>query len=165
MKEKGCDPVEMAETQGCPCPTGMSEKFVQPCLLLLLAQSSSYGYSLVEGLSQFGLSYEPSIVYRNLRQMEKEGYLVSKWDTEGSGPARRYYQITPEGEEYLRSWTVTIRQNKQRLERFLKLYKEAFRPGREETTCVPCRVGVSCCDEPLLQVEGPEKEKEKQSTT
>jgi DNA-binding PadR family transcriptional regulator len=33
--------------------------------------------------------------------MEYFGFITSKWDVEGGGPARRMYKITEEGLEYL----------------------------------------------------------------
>jgi DNA-binding PadR family transcriptional regulator len=58
--------------------------------------------------------------------MEREGLVKSKWNTKGSGPARRIYRITPQGEEILHGWAVTIRKRKEALDQFLRLYGDHY---------------------------------------
>ena len=101
---------------------------LQPWLLLLLLQKPSHGYELMERLSQsdYISVTDPGLLYRTLRQLEEEGMLQSSWDTEGQGPARRLYQVTPEGTEYLHAWAANIRQTQARLTRFLAEYKKRF---------------------------------------
>jgi len=102
---------------------------MQPCLLLLLQGKTAHGYNLIENLKEFDFTgVDPSVVYRNLRQMEKWGLVTSSWDTEGSGPSRRVYEITPEGEEFLRLSTEGLQNTRDRLDRFLKAYGERFEP-------------------------------------
>jgi DNA-binding PadR family transcriptional regulator len=65
-------------------------------------------------------------VYRNLRGMESEGWVKSKWNTKGAGPAKRIYRITPQGEEILHGWAITVRKRKEALDQFLKLYQNHY---------------------------------------
>lgn len=58
--------------------------------------------------------------------MESEGWVKSKWNTEGAGPAKRIYRITPQGEEILHGWAVTVRKRKEALDQFLKLYQKHY---------------------------------------
>jgi DNA-binding PadR family transcriptional regulator len=37
-----------------------------------------------------------------LRRMEEAGFVISQWDTTGSGPAKRVYRITQDGIDYLK---------------------------------------------------------------
>ena len=47
----------------------------------------------------------PSMVYRQLRNMEDSGWIKSDWDKEDTqGPPRRVYALTEEGKEVLRFW-------------------------------------------------------------
>lgn len=108
---------------------------MQPCLLLLLSERSSYGYELMERLGELGwetTSPDPGAVYRNLRRMEEEGLVESTWDTSGTGPARRLYRLNPEGEDLLSSWAVNIRQNVKLLERFLQRYRQTGESHHQE---------------------------------
>jgi PadR family transcriptional regulator PadR len=102
-----------------------TKSFVQSSLLLLLQQGEGHGYALMEGLKRSGLaddSLNPSVVYRSLREMEEWGWVTSRWNTQGSGPSRRVYRITPEGEEYLRSWAGGLGEMRDTLDRFLEAY-------------------------------------------
>ncbi len=57
-----------------------------------------YGYSLVKVLEEKGVNVEPGTLYPLLRRLEKQGLLVSKWDTDETRP-RKYYLLSPLGEE------------------------------------------------------------------
>jgi PadR family transcriptional regulator PadR len=101
--------------------------FIQPRLLLLLAQKPAHGYELMERLSQDeDPGADPGLLYRTLRQFEEDRLLRSSWDTEGRGPARRVYEITDEGLDYLHAWAVNVRRTRERLERFVTEYEAFF---------------------------------------
>lgn len=107
----------------CDCSHGRMQKFIEPCLLLLLAQQPTYGYDLIDKLDRFGFdSPDPGTIYRYLRNLEEKGMVESSWDTESSGPAKRSYQVTQEGKEYLKAWVVRIEKNRDILNRFLQEY-------------------------------------------
>lgn len=106
------------------CPRHIN-RFLEPCLLLLLHCNESHGYELLEGLGQFGFEQNPvdsSTVYRMLRNLEGEGFVTSRWDTGGAGPARRLYQITEEGDRYLAWWVGDLRETDRVLHHFLQVY-------------------------------------------
>ncbi len=44
---------------------------------------------------------DPGGLYRCLRAMDEEGLVVSTWEPSSSGPARRLYELTDEGREWL----------------------------------------------------------------
>lgn len=113
----------------CPCPSSRLERFAEPCLLLSLAEQPSHGYELIEQLASLGLedlAPDPTVVYRTLRRMERDGVVTSQWIPGESGPAKRLYRLTPEGEELLHAWVVTIRKNRDILGRFLRVYAHRF---------------------------------------
>ncbi len=104
-----------------------TKSFVQPALLLLLREGEGHGYALMESLKRLGLADDtlnPSVVYRGLREMEEQGWVTSRWDTEGSGPSRRVYRITPGGAEFLQRWTSELGEMRSTLDRFLEVYGE-----------------------------------------
>jgi DNA-binding PadR family transcriptional regulator len=45
--------------------------------------------------------------------MESDGLIVSNWDIQESGPARRIYRITEEGLEYLKFSRKKLRRSRQ----------------------------------------------------
>jgi PadR family transcriptional regulator PadR len=102
-----------------------TKSFVQSSLLLLLQRGESHGYALMEGLKQSGLaddSLNASVVYRGLREMEESEWVTSRWDPQESGPSRRVYRITPQGEEYLENWAGELGEMRNTLDRFLEAY-------------------------------------------
>ncbi|PIU18197.1 MAG: PadR family transcriptional regulator [Elusimicrobia bacterium CG08_land_8_20_14_0_20_44_26] len=114
----------------CECPSGRMTRFTEPCLLFFLAKKPSYGYELMDKLEQFGFTEgkpDPAMIYRTLRYLEKEGFVKSKWDTGGTGPAKRNYKITAEGVDLLHGWARSIRQRKEVLDKFIARYKKYFK--------------------------------------
>jgi PadR family transcriptional regulator PadR len=94
-----------------------------PVILLTLRQWNSYGYELMERAAAFGFeTMNPGTLYRTLRQMEKEGLCVSKWEISEGGPARRVYSITEAGEAYLGFWARSLEQYRQTIDTFFRLY-------------------------------------------
>lgn len=57
-----------------------------------------YGYSLLEELTKKNIFIESSTLYPLLRRLEKQGILVSEWDTSESRP-RKYYKLSAYGHE------------------------------------------------------------------
>jgi PadR family transcriptional regulator PadR len=115
-----------------PCPTRIY-RFMEPCLLLLLHRGSSHGYSLQDELKEFGFAepaVDPSVVYRALREMEEQGLLTSTWDTEGSGPPRRVYRLTAQGDQYLARWVADLRETDRVLHSFFDAYDEHMEEGK-----------------------------------
>ena len=129
-KKKECD------GNSCNCPGGKTERFIQPCLLLALRTKPSYGYELLEKIIAFGFldgPVDPGMVYRHLRKLEEDGFVSSTWDTSGTGPARRYYSLTTEGDELLRDWIPFMERNLKSLQKFLHLFQETTsKKGRKK---------------------------------
>ncbi|WP_088186074.1 PadR family transcriptional regulator [Desulfosporosinus sp. FKA] len=101
------------------------ERSIQAELLLLLGQKPSHGYELIQRLheSDFQIGEaDTATVYRNLRRMDKDGLITSHWEVGESGPGRRLYKLTPQGEDALKTWAKYMAQQKIKLENFLKAY-------------------------------------------
>ncbi|MGI9861946.1 helix-turn-helix transcriptional regulator [Moorella naiadis] len=129
-----CSPGSGGHHGRCDCRGARMEGFLQPCLLLLLAAKPTHGYELMESMNRLGLWSgvpDAGAVYRNLRRLEEDGLVHSRWSTSGPGPARRLYEITQEGLDYLHDWVVTIRRNKATLATFLNRYEDLFGPDKD----------------------------------
>lgn len=100
------------------------ERFVEPCILLLLAEQNRHGYSLRDELVQreFVDDVDFGHLYRTLRRMEEAGLVSSEWAEEGPGPLKRVYRIAPAGRKLLQAWATSLRQTKQLLDKFLRAY-------------------------------------------
>ncbi|MGI6083736.1 MAG: PadR family transcriptional regulator [Limnochordia bacterium] len=104
---------------GCCRKLDRGEPFLHPCLLLLLLREPGHGYELLDRLAKYRLpAVDTGGFYRHLRRLEKAGFLTSTWDTEGKGPARRMYTVTPAGIAHLAKWVDTARQQARSLQEF-----------------------------------------------
>ncbi|MHB0856362.1 MAG: PadR family transcriptional regulator [Anaerolineae bacterium] len=116
------------------CPSrGSVRGFLQSRVVLLLLQKPAHGYELIERLAKNAdmPGADPGLLYRTLRQLENEGLLRSIWDTKGQGPARRLYEVTPEGVDFLHAWATRVKHIRQRLGEFLTQYEAHFEKGEE----------------------------------
>ena len=113
---------------GCRCQAGRMRGLVQPRLLLQLARKPAHGYELMDALDEGagGQAPDPGTLYRTLRALEEDGLVRSTWDTEGAGPARRVYELTDQGVEFLHAWAVSIRGTRAQLDKFLAGYEDQF---------------------------------------
>jgi DNA-binding PadR family transcriptional regulator len=61
-------------------------------VLSVLCQLSkeTYGYSLVQQLSDNDVPIEANTLYPLLRRLEKQGLLASEWETTGAKPRKNY---------------------------------------------------------------------------
>jgi len=100
-------------------------RFLEPTLLLLLHYGPGHGYTLIDGLGEYGLQgIDPSAVYRALRGMEEEGWVTSRWDEEQTqGPPRRVYRLTELGDEALRWWINDLGDTQALIETILRTYE------------------------------------------
>jgi poly-beta-hydroxybutyrate-responsive repressor len=106
---------------------GKAERYVQPSILLGLNLKPSYGYELIHSIQEFGFvegQAPPGMIYRHLRQLEEDGLVHSEWETEGTGPAKRMYRLTPEGEEVLSIWIVYMERQAENLQNFIRRYHQ-----------------------------------------
>jgi DNA-binding PadR family transcriptional regulator len=99
-------------------------RFVEPVLLFLLKKKGqSHGYELAGDVRKYALTdaeIEVSALYRTLRQLEQNNCVTSKWDVEGSGPARRLYVLTPRGKQHLEEWVTVLAHMSRSMTRFVK---------------------------------------------
>lgn len=99
-------------------------RFVEPVVLLLLKKKGrSYGYDLSRDLQDHALTdaeIERAALYRTLRNLEKNGNVISDWEVEGAGPARRVYRLTPEGERHLQEWATVLDHVSKSMARFVR---------------------------------------------
>lgn len=79
---------------------------------LLLLRRPGYGYGLLESLAAAGVPVDANTLYPLLRRLEKQGLLVSEWNTDEARP-RKFYRTSPEGDALARSlldeWLATAR--------------------------------------------------------
>ena len=99
--------------------------YLHACLLLLIAESPTHGYELLERLGELGLGdVDSGAVYRALRALNQEGLLESWWEGSGPGPVRRRYRLSDAGQASLRSWAGTVGERASSLNCFLTRHRQ-----------------------------------------
>ena len=78
---------------------------LEACILQLIKNKEMYGYEITEQLSNYGLDMvAQGTIYPLLLKLEKEYMVTSYLKESASGPPRKYYSITKNGEEYINSF-------------------------------------------------------------
>ena len=104
-----------------------AQRYIQPSILLALKNKPSYGYELITEISRFGFvegQAPPGMIYRHLRELEENALVSSEWETDGTGPAKRVYQLTMEGSEVLDFWIAHMKDQVRRLQAFIDTYRK-----------------------------------------
>jgi len=113
----------------CTCAMGNVYRFVEPVVLLLLKKKGhSYGYDLAGEVERYALTdaeIDRGALYRTLRQLEQNGHVVSQWNVQKSGPARRVYSLTEEGDRHLAEWAEVLGNLSSSMARFVELARSA----------------------------------------
>ncbi len=77
----------------------LKKELIELCLLHLLTQADCYGYELLGQLREGFPDTQESAVYALLRGLCREGYTQQYQGETSGGPTRKYYRITPAGQE------------------------------------------------------------------
>jgi PadR family transcriptional regulator PadR len=89
----GDDPVDIDNWT-----TQLRKGLLELCIVNLLAKGELYGYDLVKQLAQIrGLVVTEGTIYPLLSRLRKMGLVSTRLVESPSGPARRYYVLTPNG--------------------------------------------------------------------
>jgi DNA-binding PadR family transcriptional regulator len=86
---------------------------MHPAILIVLSGSGRHGYEIARLLQTMptsrGQAPDMTGIYRCLRHMQRQGYVVSKWERSDNGPSRRVFSVTSAGRACLRRWLATLR--------------------------------------------------------
>ncbi len=70
-------------------------------VLGFLKSKPMHGYKIIQSIRRnFGIYFGPSTIYPYLKNLEKNGYIKSKWDVNSDRP-RKVYHITSDGNSLL----------------------------------------------------------------
>ena len=101
------DPIEKIEQAAAATPkdvflSEVKSRTVFPLLILhLLRRQPEYGNSIIKGVKGMTggvMGVSPNTIYPLLRRLEEKGYVVGEWEKPETR-SRRFYKITPRGEE------------------------------------------------------------------
>jgi DNA-binding PadR family transcriptional regulator len=111
-------------------PGARRGRWIEPFVLLLIAEGPVHGYSVISQLNELGLNsdgVDVGMVYRTLRELEAEGLVTTRWGLE-EGPPRREYRLTSKGYEVLDDWVAVMVERRRLIEVFLERSRRIERP-------------------------------------
>jgi len=113
-------------------PLAARRRWIEPFVLAMLARET-YGYAILGRLEEMHISnssLDVGLVYRTLRDLERDGLVSSSWAEESAGPRRRAYQLTEAGYAALDDWAVVMRERARLIGEFNADYLEAVSSPR-----------------------------------
>ena len=101
--------------------TQLLKGVLELAVLAVIAEGETYGYEILSRLEDAGFdSVGDASVYGTLRRLEQAGHLTSRLAASDSGPARKYYAVTPSGVEQMRAGTESWTQISNALRKLVK---------------------------------------------
>ncbi|HBB48451.1 MAG TPA: PadR family transcriptional regulator [Flavobacteriaceae bacterium] len=79
----------------------MRKGVLEFCILSVLQDQEAYTSDLLQTLKSAKMLVVEGTVYPLLTRLKNSGLLQYRWEESTSGPPRKYYAITPEGQEFL----------------------------------------------------------------
>jgi DNA-binding PadR family transcriptional regulator len=113
-------------------PLAARRRWIEPFVLAMLARGDSYGYAILGRLEEMRVNNGPldvGLVYRTLRDLERDGLVSSSWAAESAGPRRRAYELTESGQRALDDWAVVMRERARLIGEFNADYLDAIAGG------------------------------------
>jgi PadR family transcriptional regulator PadR len=79
----------------------MRKGVLEFCILSVLQHGEAYTSDLLQTLKSAKMVVVEGTVYPLLTRLKNSGLLSYRWEESSSGPPRKYYALTPEGEKFL----------------------------------------------------------------
>lgn len=114
-------------------PLGARRRWMEPFVLVLLADGGAHGYSIIAQLEELGITgsnVDVGQVYRTLRDLEAAGHVTSQWSDDPTGPRRREYQLTSSGYAELDEWAAVMKERTRLIAEFDGRYFEFVTAAR-----------------------------------
>ena len=91
-------------------PSQMLKGVLQGSVLAILSRRETYGYEIVQALEKYGFgAISEGTVYPLLLRLEKGGLIRARFRASDLGPRRKYYTLTPAGQEELARFRTSFR--------------------------------------------------------
>lgn len=80
----------------------MRKGILEFCILAVLSDGDAYPSEIIEKLKEAKLLVVEGTLYPLLTRLKNDGLLTYRWEESNSGPPRKYYKLTPIGEQFLK---------------------------------------------------------------
>jgi PadR family transcriptional regulator PadR len=86
----------------------MLKGVLEGCILKVIRSKQTYGYEISEELNKYGFSkISEGTIYPILLRLEKNNTITAEYKESPNGPKRKYFSITPTGEDELRTFFLS----------------------------------------------------------
>jgi PadR family transcriptional regulator PadR len=85
----------------------MRKGVLEFCILNVIAQGEAYPSDIITQLKEAKLIVVEGTLYPLLTRLKNAGLLSYKWVESTGGPPRKYYALTPLGEQFLKELSTT----------------------------------------------------------
>ena len=78
----------------------------KPLLLSILSEGESYGYEIIQKVRELSggeIEWSDGMLYPVLHRMERDGLIESEWKLADNGRERKYYRLSSEGHDALKT--------------------------------------------------------------
>lgn len=79
----------------------MRKGILEYCILSVLSKNSCYASDIIKELKEAKVIVVEGTLYPLLTRQKNAGLLSYRWEESQQGPPRKYYELTPEGRNYL----------------------------------------------------------------
>ncbi len=80
----------------------MRKGVLEYCILSIIKNNEAYASDILDRLKDADLIVVEGTLYPLLTRLKNEGLLAYRWEESTSGPPRKYYGLTDEGQEFLK---------------------------------------------------------------
>jgi len=85
----------------------MRKGVLEFCILSVLKQKEAYTSEILDTLKNAKLLVVEGTIYPLLTRLKNDGLLNYRWEESTSGPPRKYYELTQDGEVFLEGLAET----------------------------------------------------------
>jgi len=85
----------------------MRKGILEFCILHIISRGEVYASDMLEELTSAKIMVVEGTLYPLLTRLRKAGLVDYKWVESSSGPPRKYYTLTPDGQEFLDTLNTT----------------------------------------------------------
>ncbi|HMP99389.1 MAG TPA: PadR family transcriptional regulator [Cyclobacteriaceae bacterium] len=85
----------------------MRKGILEFCILHIISRGETYASDMLDELTSAKMIVVEGTLYPLLTRLKNSGLLEYKWVESKSGPPRKYYKLTAEGQDFLKSLTET----------------------------------------------------------
>lgn len=79
----------------------MRKGILEFCILAVLSNKEAYPTDIINKLKEAKLIIVEGTLYPLLTRLKNDGLLTYRWEESNSGPPRKYYRLTDEGQKFL----------------------------------------------------------------